>query len=74
VERQKKIKVIELNVEVPEDNNLYHKYYCRRCELDFAVSQKFQEQDIVACNGCRKDDQLEDRGEATLYKGVILHG
>jgi DNA-directed RNA polymerase subunit RPC12/RpoP len=59
---------------VPEENNLYHGYFCRRCELDFAVSQKFQEQDIIVCNGCKQDDQIEEQGEATLYKGVLLHG
>ncbi|MGE6756294.1 hypothetical protein ACQKFO_23165 [Rossellomorea sp. NPDC071047] len=73
VERQKKIKVIELNVEVPE-NDLYNGYYCNRCDLEFAVSQRFQEQDIIACNCCKKDDQIIDKGEAILYKGVLLYG
>ena len=67
------IKVIELNAEVPNEE-AYHKYHCKRCNLDFLVSQDFEDQSIIACNCCKQDDQIEDDGEAIFYKGVISHG
>jgi predicted nucleic acid-binding Zn ribbon protein len=73
VERQKKIKVIELNAEVPKDD-FYHGYVCQRCELHFAVRQDFEDQDIIVCNSCRMDDQVEDIGQVILYKGVMIYG
>ena len=73
VEKKMNIKVVELNVEVP-DNDPYHKYHCKRCNLDFLVSQEFEDQSIIVCNSCKEDDQIEDKGEAILYKGVVIHG
>jgi MinD superfamily P-loop ATPase len=73
VENKKKIKVIDLDVEVPEDD-FYHGYICRRCNLHFAVRQDFQEQDLLSCNCCKLDDQVEDIGQVILYKGVMIYG
>jgi hypothetical protein len=73
VESEKKIKVIELDAEVPKDD-FYNGYRCNRCDLHFAVRQDFEEQDILVCNCCKKDDQVEDVGQVILYKGVMIYG
>ncbi|MCP3742732.1 hypothetical protein [Rossellomorea sp. BNER] len=73
VEKQQNIKVIDVNPAEP-DCYLVHMYKCERCNLDFCVSQSFQEQDNVCCSNCLKDDKIIDEGEGTVYKGVHVHG
>lgn len=44
--------------------SIYFVYYCKRCEVKFAVDQAFEDHAVVDCPLCHTDEHLEDAGEA----------
>jgi predicted nucleic acid-binding Zn ribbon protein len=71
VQRQNRVKLLDIVAEVPNEK-LMHWYICERkgCLVDFTVSQMLEDQSIVTCPVCRTDDHLKDLGPAALFKGV----
>lgn len=47
---------------------LFHIYKCSECDLNFAVDQKFEEQDAVHCPVCLTDHAIEDQGQSIMCR------
>jgi predicted nucleic acid-binding Zn ribbon protein len=48
-----------------------HWYYCKSCELEFMVDQKFEDQSVITCPSCKKDNTLDDSGEGIVVRNEL---
>lgn len=69
---RKKIQLLNVTTEV-QPESLHHLYKCERygCDLEFSVSQKLEDQSVVCCPNCYREECIKELGDAAVMRGVF---
>lgn len=52
----------------------YHVYECSGCIMTFAVEVSFEDQSVIVCPSCGKDEHVEDIGHGEMVEVHVESG